>query len=62
MKPVKLLTPDELSQLLDVPKRTLDQWRYLGNGPAFVRIGRHCRYRPEDVAAWLEVQRVGGAA
>jgi predicted DNA-binding transcriptional regulator AlpA len=33
--------------------KTLYQWRYRGVGPPGLRIGRHIRYRPEDVEAWL---------
>lgn len=43
---------------LGVPARTLEDWRYKGRGPAFCRVGKHVRYRREDVEAWLESQRV----
>jgi excisionase family DNA binding protein len=56
-----LLTPEELAELLSVPTRTLDQWRYYGRGPQFIKIGRHCRYRPEAIDAWLAAQSRGGA-
>lgn len=55
----RLLSPQELASYLGVPVRTLYQWRYKGLGPPGLRIGRHVRYRPEDVEAWLD--RVGGA-
>ena len=38
----------------DVPKGTLANWRYLGRGPVFVRLGRHVRYRADDLASWIE--------
>lgn len=53
----KLLTPQELSEHLGVPTTTLANWRYLHRGPAFVRVGRHVRYRVEDVIAWTKAQR-----
>lgn len=53
----KLLTPDALSEHLGVPTTTLANWRYLHRGPAFVRVGRHVRYRVEDVIAWTKAQR-----
>ncbi len=28
--------------------------RWAGEGPAFVKLGRHVRYRAEDVLAWVE--------
>ncbi len=49
----KLLTPDDVSQYLGVPASTLANWRYQGCGPAFMRLGRHVRYRTEDVAEWI---------
>jgi Helix-turn-helix domain len=45
-----------------VPKSTLDQWAYLGTGPRFVKIGRHRRYDPRDVEAWIESRKHGGEA
>lgn len=51
-----LLTPDEVAEYLNVPARTLPRWRYLGIGPKFIKVGRHCRYRQADVDAWLESQ------
>jgi hypothetical protein len=48
---------------LAVPEATLGQWAYLGKGPAFSKVGRHRRYRPADVDAWLDAnQRCGGTA
>lgn len=50
----KLLSADELAELVGVPPKTLADWRTRGIGPAYVRIGRHVRYRPADVEAWLQ--------
>ncbi|MFC5822286.1 helix-turn-helix transcriptional regulator [Nonomuraea insulae] len=41
---------------LGVPPATLYQWRYQGNGPKGHRVGRHVRYFPADVAAWVREQ------
>ena len=57
-----LIDSPTLAQTLDIPERTLDQWAYLHKGPAFVRVGRHRRYRPEDVEAWIDANRHGGDA
>lgn len=51
-----ILTPQEVSDYLDVPVGTLANWRYLQRGPRYLRIGRHVRYRAADVAAWLDTQ------
>jgi hypothetical protein len=55
----ELLTPIDVENILHIPERTLSQWRYLGTGPAYFKLGKHVRYRLEDVTAWLEAQRHG---
>jgi hypothetical protein len=47
-------TPLELSEFLDVADRTLTQWRWLGKGPRWVRVGRHIRYPRGDTQEWLD--------
>lgn len=42
-----------VADYLDIPLRTLDQWAYRGIGPSFYKIGRHRRYRMDDVEQWL---------
>ncbi len=59
----RLLTPQEVADLLRVPVRTLERWRYRGDGPDSLRVGRHVRYRPGDVDYWLTNQerpKLGG--
>ena len=51
-----LMTPLDVSRYLGVPPGTLANWRYLGRGPAFLRVGRHVRYRDADVTAWVDAQ------
>ncbi len=49
----RLLTPSELAARLGVPVPSLAQLRFNGSGPPYVKVGRLCRYRESDVAAWL---------
>lgn len=58
----ELLTPDETAEWLKVPVRTLSQWRYQREGPAWFKVGRHVRYQRSDVARWLEGKRDTGTA
>jgi len=51
-----LLNVHELSAVLGVPEATLYGWRTQGKGPRGIRVGRHLRYRPEDVEAWINLQ------
>ncbi|GAA3630966.1 helix-turn-helix domain-containing protein [Microlunatus ginsengisoli] len=52
----RLWTIQDVSAFLVVPVGTLHQWRYLGLGPAAYRVGRHLRYDPAAVKAWLSEQ------
>jgi excisionase family DNA binding protein len=52
----QLLTVRELAELLQVPEKTIYSWRYRGEGPRGVMVGRHLRYRQQDVVAWLETR------
>ncbi|WP_229686836.1 helix-turn-helix transcriptional regulator [Longimycelium tulufanense] len=55
------LTPDELVAYLKLPsKQTVYQWRTRGYGPPGVKVGKHVRFRLEDVDKWMEEQK--GAA
>lgn len=49
----RLWSVDEVSYYLGVPVNTLYLWRSEGRGPASRRVGRHLRYRAEDVKAWV---------
>jgi predicted DNA-binding transcriptional regulator AlpA len=53
----RMWTPEDVSVFLGgVPVPTLYQWRHKGIGPKSHRVGRHLRYKPEDVRAWFEQQ------
>jgi hypothetical protein len=49
----RLWTAQDVAGYLGVPIATLYQWRYLGTGPVAYRVGRHLRYDPATVRAWL---------
>ncbi|MGW9612819.1 helix-turn-helix transcriptional regulator [Streptomyces diastaticus] len=51
--PDRYLTPVDLTDLLGVPVETIYQWRRKDTGPRGFRVGRHLRYDPEDVRAWV---------
>jgi excisionase family DNA binding protein len=50
----RLLSVDEVAEVLGVPVRTLYQWRHKGVGPVGLRVGRHLRYRAADVSEWID--------
>lgn len=55
-RPDPLLSLEDVSEWLGVSPRTLYNWRHRGGGPPALRIGRHLRYRREDVQAWVDNQ------
>lgn len=57
-----LITPETLSDRLGVRLTTLAEWRIKGRGPAFLRVGRSPRYRPESVDSWLLSQERSSTA
>lgn len=47
------LTETEAAKIVGVQPRTLQNWRYRGMGPPFLRYSARCiRYRLEDLLAW----------
>lgn len=57
----KLGTPDEVADYLQLPVKTLAEWRSGGKGPEYHKVGRHVRYRWADVEKWLSQQAAGVA-
>ncbi len=50
-----LLTETDVANRLAVTKRCLQAWRYRGGGPRFVKFSARCiRYRPDDIAEFVE--------
>lgn len=50
----RLWTIKDVSEFLGIAVSTLHQWRYLGTGPTAYRVGKHLRYSPAAVRAWLD--------
>ncbi|MEV8560913.1 helix-turn-helix domain-containing protein [Streptomyces sp. NPDC051917] len=61
--PTRFLTPDDLVEMFELPSvETVYQWRRKRTGPRGFRVGRHLRFDPDDVRAWVESQIKGAAA
>ena len=56
------MNEQEVAEVLGRPPRTLRQWRYLGVGPNYLKVGATVRYRPRDVEKWLKAQEREAAA
>jgi hypothetical protein len=51
-QPVRHLNQIELSRRWNLSARTLERWRWLGQGPQYLKIGGRCVYRLDDVEAY----------
>jgi hypothetical protein len=49
----ELLDDQDLAKLLKRRLKTIRKDRLMGKGPRFIRVGRHVRYRPQDVVDFL---------
>ncbi|MBP2471500.1 putative DNA-binding transcriptional regulator AlpA [Crossiella equi] len=49
----RLWTAEETASFLGVPLKTLYQWRWKGTGPRGRKVGRHLRFDPAVVRAWV---------
>lgn len=50
----RLLNQRELAEYLGKSTAWCERARWAGEGPRFIKLGRHVRYRADDVAAWIE--------
>jgi len=51
-----LLTTREAAAYLKIQPATMEQFRWYGRGPRFVKIGRSVRYRQNDLDAYLDAR------
>ena len=54
--PPAALTTPEAAAYLSIQPATLEQWRWNGRGPRFVKIGRSVRYRISDLDEFLNAR------
>ena len=47
---------DQTGAYLNKTTSALMTMRWRGDGPVAFRVGRHVRFRPSDVMAWVEAQ------
>ncbi len=53
----RLLSPQQLCELLAIPRSTLYGWRQTGDGPPVIKVGRLLRYDADDLEQWLEERK-----
>ena len=56
----RMWSVEDLSDFLQIPVKTLYQWRLRGYGPKGRRVGKYVRYKESDVVEWVD--SLGGNA
>ncbi len=51
-RPIRHLNQVELSRRWSLSPRTLERWRWLGQGPQYLKIGGRVVYRLDDIEAY----------
>ena len=54
--PIRHLNQIELSDRWGISHRTLERWRWIGEGPSYLKIGGRVVYRLEDVERYEREQ------
>ena len=55
--PMRHLNQIDLARRWRISPRTLERWRWLKQGPAYLKVGNHVVYRLEDVQGYEAEQR-----
>jgi predicted DNA-binding transcriptional regulator AlpA len=55
-----LLNEHDVSRVVGLSVASIRRWRLLRQGPKYLKIGAAVRYKPEDLAVWLESRPSGG--
>ena len=56
------LNQTELAARWTISPRTLERWRFTGEGPQFIKIGGRVAYRLEDIEGYEAEQRAHGGS
>ena len=54
---IQHLSQHELARRWRLSPRTLERWRWTGEGPKFLKVGGRVAYRLQDVETW-EAERL----
>ena len=50
----KMLKSEDVADILDIPAKTMEIWRYRGTGLRFYKLGKLVRYAEADLIAYLQ--------
>jgi excisionase family DNA binding protein len=54
----EVMTTIEAAAYVGLKKPTMERFRFLGQGPAYCKLGGAVRYRKKDLDAWLDSRAV----
>ena len=54
----EVMTTVEAAAYVGLKKPTMERFRFLGQGPAYCKLGGAVRYRKKDLDAWLDSRAV----
>lgn len=57
-----LFTERDVARVTGLSLASIRRWRLLRQGPRFIKLGAAVRYRPEDLAAFLDSRPAGGGS
>ena len=57
-KSIRYINEIKASSMLGFSVQTLRNWRHLGYGPRYLKVGRSVRYSMEDLITFMENGRV----
>ena len=53
----KLLTPEEISRVLNVRLSTIYKWTHMGSIP-YIKVGKFIRFKEKDIKEWVGKKEV----
>jgi len=56
----KLWTIEDVAEFFQVKVSVVKYWLYNLNLP-YIKLGKHHRFDPKDLKAWIEIQKNGGS-
>jgi predicted DNA-binding transcriptional regulator AlpA len=56
-----LLDEHDIARMTRLSVASVRRWRLVKKGPRYIKIGSAVRYRPADLAAWLDRCPSGGS-
>jgi predicted DNA-binding transcriptional regulator AlpA len=60
--PDPLLSPPQVAERLNVSTKTLEDWRYRGQGPSYIKFTRRCvRYYASEIERFIAEHEQGAA-